>query len=145
MTTITKTVHLPAARHVVWDHLTRADLLGKWFHPAEADLAVGRDFVLRSARDGDRMCWGRVVSADPVAHLRWTFTVGPLNGRMTRVDWHLAELPGGTRLTLEHSGLPDDADAFGLILALDKGWHGFVGDLQGIAMQDLPRPVAETT
>lgn len=34
---------------------------------------------------------------------------------------------GGTRLSLEHSGLPTTQEAFGLTLALDKGWDDPLG------------------
>ncbi len=128
--TIEKSVFLPADRQTVWNYLTKADLLGKWFHPADADLAEGQDFTLHSAKDGDRMCWGKVEATSPPDHLRWSFTVGPLNGVMTTVDWQLEETSGGTKLSLTHSGLPDGGEAYGLVLALDKGWHGFLANIQ---------------
>lgn len=125
-TTIQKTVFLGAPKSRVWDFLTKADLLGKWFHPAQVDLAKGEDYLLTSQKDGDRMCWGTVEKADPHDYMKWSFTVGALNGVMTVVEWLLEEAPGGTRLTLTHSGLPKDADAYGLVMALDKGWHGYL-------------------
>lgn len=130
--TIRKSVFLPADPDTVWAHLTRAELLGKWFHPARADLAEGQDFTLVSLNDCERMCWGRVEQASPTDYMRWSFTVGPLQGKMTTVDWRLAPSPGGTHLTLEHSGLPEDGEGYGLVLALDKGWHGFLGNLHEI-------------
>ncbi len=135
--TIRKSVFLPADPATVWDHLTRADLLGKWFHPATADLAEGQDYTLLSEKDGDRMCWGTVEKLSPKDHMRWSFTVGPLNGTMTTVDWHLAPTAGGTHLTLEHSGLPEDGEGYGLVLAFDKGWHGFLGNLHEIEAMAL--------
>lgn len=129
---ITKTVYLPADKATVWEHLTKADLLGKWFHPADGDLADGQDYVLSNAEGGDRMCWGKVQKMSPTDHMQWSFTVGPLNGAMTTVDWTLDTAPGGTRLTMVHSGLPEDGEAYGLVLALDKGWHGFLGNLHAI-------------
>lgn len=135
--TIRKSMFLPATPDTVWDHLTKADLLGKWFHPAEQDLTEGQPYILKSAKDGDRMCWGTVEKTSPVSHMQWSFTVGPLNGHMTTVDWHLAPAPGGTNLTLEHSGLPENGAAYGLVLALDKGWHGFLGNLHEIDQHHL--------
>ncbi len=133
-TTIRKSVFLAATRDTVWDHLTRADLLGKWFHPAGADLAEGEPYTLHSQKDGDRMCWGTVTTMTPTTRMEWDFTVGPMNGRMSQVVWTLEDAPGGTRLSLEHSGLPEDSDGFGLVLALDKGWHGFLGTLVDTAI-----------
>lgn len=125
-TTIRKSVYLPAERSRVWEFLTKSELLNEWFHPAEKDLVEGQDYLLTSQKDGDRMCWGRVEKAKPYDYMRWSFTVGPLNGAMTTVEWHLTDAPGGTCLTLEHSGLPTDAEGYGLVMALDKGWHGFL-------------------
>ena len=130
-TTIRKSVFLAADADTVWTFLTRAKALGDWFHPATADLTEGGDFTLVSQNDGDRMCWGRVEEMRKPDYMKWAFTVGPLNGVMTTVEWHLEPAPGGTRLSLTHSGLPADGDGYGLVLALDKGWHGFLLNLIG--------------
>lgn len=129
-TTIRKSIFLASDKPTVWDHLTKADLLGAWFHPARSDLAEGQDYTLVSQKDGDRMCWGKVEKADPHDYMKWSFTVGPMQGAMSTVEWRLEAVAGGTRLSLEHSGLPTEADGFGLVLALDKGWHGFLMNLQ---------------
>ena len=118
-TTIRKSIFIAASRDTVWQYLTEAKLLGAWFHPARSDLADGEDYTLVSQNDGDRMCWGKVTE---------------MNGAMSQVEWTLVDAPGGTRLTLEHSGLPETADAFGLVLALDKGWHGFLSNFQGLEL-----------
>ncbi|MCP4817610.1 MAG: SRPBCC domain-containing protein [Shimia sp.] len=125
-TAIQKSVYLPAPKTRVWEFLTKADLLGNWFHPAQNDLAEGEDYLLTSQKDGDRMCWGHVEQMSPHDYMKWSFTVGPMNGAMTTVEWRLEDAPGGTKLTLNHSGLLDDAEGYGLVLALDKGWHGFL-------------------
>ena len=133
-TTIRKTIFIAADRETVWRYLTEAERLGEWFHPAEADLSEGADYTLLSQKDGDRMCWGRVTEMRPHDLMRWDFTVGPMDGAMSQVEWRLEEAPGGTRLTLTHSGLPEAPEGFGLVLALDKGWHGFLSQLQGLEM-----------
>lgn len=132
-TTIRKQIFLPAPKAVVWDYLTKAERLNDWFHPAEADLAEGQDYLLTSGKDGERMCWGKVVEMRPHDYLRWEFTVGPLEGKMTTVEWLIEESSGGSRLTLTHSGLPESVEGFGLVLALDKGWHGFLMNLRDLA------------
>lgn len=131
-TTIRKSVFLATTKVNVWRHLTDAKLLGKWFHPADADLQEGKDFTLVSQKDGDRMCWGSVQKASPHDYLKWAFTVGQLNGVMTTVEWTLESLAGGTRLSLVHAGLPEGGDSFGLLNALDKGWHGFLFNLHNL-------------
>ena len=131
-TSIRKSIFLAAPKVRVWEHLTKSALLEQWFHPADRDMVEGQDYMLRSARDGDRMCWGRVETMQPHERMIWSFTVGPMKGQMSRVEWQLEDAPGGTRLSLVHSGLPQTAEGFGLVLALDKGWHGFLSTLQGL-------------
>lgn len=128
-TTIRKSVFLRTPPPRLWDYLTRADLLEKWFHPAERDLVEGEDYTLLDHIEGNRMCWGTVEKCTPHSYMRWSFTVGPMNGAMSVVEWRLEPAPGGTQLTLEHSGLPTDLAGYGLVVALDEGWHGFVGNL----------------
>lgn len=132
-TTIRKSVFLAADKARVWMFLTRADKLGRWFHPADEDLSEGKPYTLRNAIDGDRMCWGDVQEMRAPDYMRWSFTVGPLDGQMTTVEWHLEDAPGGTRLSLTHAGLPETTEAFGLVLALDHGWHGFTLNLHDLA------------
>lgn len=119
--TIRKIVFLKAPIQVVWAHLTEAEKLARWFHPADADLDVGRDYRLLGD-DGQALCHGRVTVMEPPRRLAYTFTVGPLNGVMTDVEWTLTPVAGGTRLSLVHSGLPEGEAGYGLILALDAGW-----------------------
>ncbi len=49
---------------------------------------------------------------------------------VSTVKWSLEDVPGGTRLSLEHSGLPEGAEAFGLTLALDKGWDDHIARMR---------------
>lgn len=135
-TTIAKTIFIAATPETVWEILTEKDKLAAWFHPAAADLEAGADFELvGKADDGapTRICWGTVEIMEPPTHLAYSFTLGPLDGRMTRVEWQLDAVPGGTRLNLRHSGLEATEGAFGLTLALDKGWDDHLGRLRAAA------------
>ena len=127
--TIAKTIFLAAAPDAVWEHLTNADKLGIWFHRADADLVDGRDYQLLSEA-GDAICWGRVTQMEPPRRLAYTFTVKPLGGVMTNVEWTLDAVAGGTRLSLVHAGLPEGEEAFSLITALDAGWDAHLGRLR---------------
>lgn len=131
-TRIQKSIHIAADPDTVWNHLTQAELLGKWFHPATENLSHGEDYTLTNGEEGKRMCWGTVEEMTPKSYMRWSLTVEPMRGRMSAVEWHLSPAPGGARLTLEHHGLPQDAEGFCLVMALDKGWHGLLGNLQQV-------------
>lgn len=124
--TIIKTVMFSAPRETVWEFLTDKDKLAIWFHPAEADLADGEDFVLLSTNyDGqsEKICWGSVLEMERPSRLKYTFTIKPLGGHMTTVTWALEEVHGGTRLTLHHEGFDAAGDgALGILTAIDAGW-----------------------
>lgn len=126
---IEKTIHLSAPKSHVWKFLTQSALIAEWFNTPDADLQAGKDFKLAEQDSGDVLCWGKVLDMRPHDFMSWEFTVGPANGHISRVEWHLSETHNGTSLTMRHTGLPQTTDGFGLILALDKGWHGFLNTL----------------
>lgn len=135
---IAKTVFLKAPKATVWAFLTEKEKLARWFHPAENDLADGADYALmgQSSEGGMvKQCWGTVQHWEPPSKLIYSFTVKPLNGVMTTVTWTLDEIEGGTRLSLLHEGVGDAAGeaAFGLLMALDKGWDEHFGRLRQTA------------
>ena len=140
---IEKTIHLAAPKSHVWKYLTQGDLIAQWFNTPDADLQAGKDFKLAERDSGEVLCWGKVLEMTPPDFMAWEFTVGPANGHMSRVEWHLKDNHTGTTLTLRHSELPQDADGFGLVLALDKGWHGFLHTLYQVAApQDYSATIA---
>mmetsp|Transcript_29396 Transcript_29396/g.57404 ORF Transcript_29396/g.57404 Transcript_29396/m.57404 type:complete len:139 (+) Transcript_29396:390-806(+) len=129
-TTLNKTIYLAAPRETVWDYLTQPDQLAKWFHAPKTPLVAGAQLEMFGTESGDLLIWGTVIRADRPEHLEYTFTVKPMGDAVSTVKWTLTDVPGGTRLTLEHSDLPQGADAFGLILALDKGWDDHLGRMR---------------
>ena len=50
-----------ASRETVWAFLTEKDKLAQWFHPADVDLAVGKDYKLKLTIHDDGTegcgCW----------------------------------------------------------------------------------------
>lgn len=140
---IEKTIHLAAPKTHVWNFLTKADLIAQWFNTPDQDLVEGEDFKLAERDSGEVLCWGRVLEMAPTDFMAWDFTVGPAAGQMSRVEWHLSETHKGTSLTLRHSGLPQTQEGFDLILALDKGWHGFLSTLyEASAPQDYAATIS---
>lgn len=135
-TTITKSVILAASRETIWQYLTDKDKLGEWFHPAEDNLAAGKEYALIEAdNDGvnGKIVWGEVLEFQPPEKLVYTFTIKPLGGAMTTVTWDLQEVQGGMKLSLTHSGIEEAAGeaAMGLLLALDVGWAKHILKLRG--------------
>ena len=122
-TTLNKSIYLQASREDVWAFLTQPEKLAIWFHAPKAPLVQGQKFEMFGAESGDLTIWGDVITARAPEYLEYTFTIKPMGDATSHVKWTLIAVDGGTRLSLEHTGLPEGEAAFGLILALDKGWE----------------------
>ena len=131
-----KTIYLKADKPTVWAYLTDPEKLAIWFHKPQTPLTAGSSYEMFGSTSGDRLMWGDVITAEPYDYLEYTFTIGPMGDATSTVKWTLTDVPGGTRLALEHSGLPQGEPAFGLILALDKGWDEHLGRMRDDLHQD---------
>ncbi|WP_425080864.1 SRPBCC family protein [Ruegeria arenilitoris] len=121
-TVLQKTIFLRAEPTTVWAYLTDPDRLAEWFHKPERPLSAGQKLEMFGTTSGDLLIWGEVRVARPPEYLEYTFTVKPMGDAVSVVKWTLEPVSGGTRLALQHEGLPQSAEAFGLILSLDSGW-----------------------
>lgn len=129
-TIIRKSIYLKADKEQVWAYLTDPDKLAIWFHKPASPLAEGEEYTMCGTESGEALMWGKVLKATPFDALEYTFTIAPMGNATSTVKWALEDVAGGTRLTLEHTGLPQGADAFGLTLALDKGWDDHIGRMR---------------
>ncbi len=125
-----KTIFLRATPEVVWDYLTEPDRLAEWFHKPERPLVSGQKLEMFGTTSGDLLIWGEVREARRPKYLEYTFTIKPMGDAVSVVKWTLEPVAGGTKLALVHEGLPQGADAFGLILALDDGWDEHFGKMR---------------
>lgn len=128
--TLQKTVFLKADQDTVWAYLTDPAKLEKWFHRPKTPLTDAASYAMYGRDSGDKLMWGDVIKADPHEYLEYTFTITPMGDAVSTVKWTLTSVPGGTKLSLIHEGLPDSEAAFGLTLALDKGWDGHFAELR---------------
>lgn len=131
-----KSVYLNASQEQVWAYLTDPDKLAIWFHKPKAPLVAGEDYAMYGAESGNKLMWGKVLKSDPFERLEYTFTIAPMGDTLSVVKWRLQAISGGTNLTLEHSGLPQGVDAFGLTLSLDKGWDEHIGRMRADLLGD---------
>lgn len=129
-TTIRKAIYLQASREVVWEYLTQPEKLAIWFHAPKEPLVEGAEFALCGAESGNKVCWGTVRVARPPEYLEYSFTIKPMGGAESTVRWTLDAVAGGTRLSLEHEGLPQGAEGFDLTLALDTGWDEHIARMR---------------
>lgn len=129
-TIIRKSVFLNASKEQVWAYLTDPEKLAIWFHKPEKPLQQGDDYAMIGTTSGDKLMSGSVVKSDPCTALDYSFSIAPMGGATSMVKWRLRDVAGGTELSLEHSGLPQGAAAFGLTLALDKGWDDHISRMR---------------
>ena len=134
-TILRKSIYLRASPAQVWAYLTDPAKLAIWFHKPETALVEG-EYEMFGTESGDRLMWGEVLVAEPFSRLEYTFTIAPMGDRTSTVKWLLEEVAGGTRLSLRHEGLPQGEEAFGLTLALDKGWDDHLARMRASAHED---------
>lgn len=128
-TVLNKVIYLKATPAKVWEYLTDPEKLAIWFHKPQVALTEG-GYEMFGVESGDKLMWGEVLIAEPFTRLEYTFSIAPMAGRSSTVKWALEEVAGGTKLTLRHEGLPQGEEAFGLTLALDKGWDDHLAKMR---------------
>ncbi|MDU9003492.1 SRPBCC family protein [Sedimentitalea todarodis] len=134
-TVIRKSLYLNATPEQVWAYLTDPEKLALWFHKPTTRLEQGNDLKMYGAESGNLLIWGTVNTARRPEYLEYTFTIAPMGDAVSLVKWTLEEVADGTRLSLEHSGLPQGAEAFGLTLNLDKGWDEHIGRMRALLLE----------
>lgn len=134
-TILQKSIYLKATPAQVWAYLTEPAKLAIWFHKPKTTLVEG-EYEMFGAESGDKLMWGEVLLAEPFSRLEYTFTIAPMGDAVSTVRWNLEEVAGGTRLSLSHEGLPQGEEAFGLTLALDKGWDDHLARMRASAHGD---------
>jgi uncharacterized protein YndB with AHSA1/START domain len=134
MDTITREITVNAARPRVWDVLTQAEHLGRWFGDAgaEIDLRPGGRLTLSFAGYGTSV--GRVERVDAPAgfSFRWARTKGaePAPGDETLVEFTLTETDAGTLVQVRESGFASlTGDAAGYHRGNVEGWAAKTADL----------------
>jgi uncharacterized protein YndB with AHSA1/START domain len=90
-------------------------------------LVVGAPLYYTS-EDGKRVfIVGRVVEVDPPHRLVHTQRLTMRDDPPTLVTWELAEIEGGTRVTLRHTGFPEGTKK---LESVDKTWIGILRELK---------------
>ncbi len=83
----------------LWDALTNAERIPRWFLPIEGDLRVGGAYQLKGNAGGT------ITACTPPRHFAATWECG---GSVSWIDVKLAPEGGQARLTLEHTAIIDD-------------------------------------
>ncbi|HSK90143.1 MAG TPA: SRPBCC family protein [Euzebyales bacterium] len=104
----------------VWDALTDAERIPRWFLPVSGDLRLGGHFQFEGQAGGE------IRECDPPRRLVVTWVMGPAGPTdVSLVEVRLSGTDGGTRLELEHRAQvpPEMWDHYGPG-AVGVGWDG---------------------
>jgi uncharacterized protein YndB with AHSA1/START domain len=83
----------------LWDALTNAQRLPRWFLPVEGDLKLGGKYQLKGNAGGT------ITACTPPRHFAATWEFG---GGVSWIDVKVAAEVGKARLTLEHTAIIED-------------------------------------
>jgi uncharacterized protein YndB with AHSA1/START domain len=113
----------------VWAALTDSAALEQWLMANDFEPKVGRRFTLRDTPNERWRGWAdcEVLEMEPPNRMVWAWRhTEP--GNPTRVEFRLAPIAGGTRLTLMHTGDIDPA----LAERFSSGWPKKFGGLRSL-------------
>lgn len=124
---IRQQVLLHAPVNKVWEIVSTAQGMGRWFMPSDLEATVGHEFILEAEPFGQSPC--KVIEVKPEHKLsfRW--------GKDWTLTFELEDQPEGTQFTLIHSGWDaDQLTEFGQAHAIvrermEQGWIGIVQKL----------------
>jgi uncharacterized protein YndB with AHSA1/START domain len=128
----------PAEVEDVWDAITTAERIGRWFLPVSGDLRLGGTYQLEGNAGGE------IRACEPPRRLQVTWVMGDPPGPedSSLVEVRLSAAPsGGTVLVLEHTAVmpPEFWDTYGpgaVGVGWDLGLIGLAAHLEGIELGD---------
>jgi uncharacterized protein YndB with AHSA1/START domain len=113
---------------VVWDHLTKAELIEKWLMKNNFQPIPGYEFQFTTRAvpqlNFDGIVYCKVLEIVPLKKLSYSWKSGPGNKEITIdsvVVWTLHPKDNGTELLLDHSGVDQGTD-LAMYSALTEGW-----------------------
>lgn len=119
----------------LWDAVTNAERIPRWFAPVSGELAPGGHYQVEGNASG------RITDCERLSRfaLTWEFA-----GDLSWVEAHFTEESTGVRVTLTHTAMISPHwDTYGPG-AVGVGWEmGFLGLAFHIVQPDAPRPDEE--
>jgi len=120
---------------MVWEYLTKSELMAQWLMKNDFQPIVGLDFQFRTgpipSLDFDGIFYCKVLAVVPFKKLSYSWKSGPGEGKITLdsvVEWKLEPKDKGTQVFLEHSGFEKKEN----LNFYDGLLHGWVEKLQNI-------------
>jgi len=122
--------YFPHPTEMVWEYLTKPELMELWLMKNDFKPVAGLDFQFRTdpepKLDFDGIFYCRVLDVVPFERLSYSWTGGPGKGEISFdsvVVWTLQPKDKGTELFLEHSGFSKNEN-LDMYNALNHGWEG---------------------
>ncbi len=114
------------APEVVWEYLTKPELIAQWLMENDFEPSIGHAFTFKTRPlpdfDFDGIVYCKVLEIVPLKKLSYSWKGGPGNGKTNLdsvVSWTLVAKDNGTELLLEHSGLVENVNIY---TTMDQGW-----------------------
>lgn len=113
---------------IVWEYLTKSELMAQWLMKNDFEPTVGFDFQFKTGPipglDFDGIFYCKVLEIVPLKKLSYSWGSGPGEGKITLdsvVTWQLVTNDKGTEVYLDHSGFakPENEEFYN---GLNHGW-----------------------
>ena len=126
--TIKHKFFFPHPMEMVWEYLTKPELMEQWLMKNNFQPIVGHDFQFKTgpipSLDFDGIFHCKVLEIVPFEKLSYSWRSGPGGGEITLdsvVVWKLEPSDKGTEVFLEHSGFEKEEN-LSLFNGLNNGW-----------------------
>lgn len=118
----------PHPPKLVWEYLTKAELMELWLMKNTFRPIVGHEFEFRTgpipSLNFDGIVYCKVLEIVPFKKLSYSWSSGPGEGEITltsTVVWKLQQTDKGTNVFLEHSGFENEEN-LNFYNGLNHGW-----------------------
>jgi uncharacterized protein YndB with AHSA1/START domain len=112
---------------IVWEYLTKPELIAQWLMENDFQPIIGYDFQFRTRPvpklNFDGIVYCRVVQIVPFKKLSYSWKTGPGDGKIvidSIVEWTLHSKGDGTELQLDHTGITDTE--LNMYSTVNEGW-----------------------
>lgn len=119
----------PHPPEMVWEYLTKPELMELWLMRNNFQPVAGADFQFMTgpiaSLDFDGIFYCKVLEITPFKKLSYSWRGGPGEGKITLdsvVEWKLVPTDKGTELYLEHSGFGKEEHP-DFYPGMNKGWE----------------------
>ncbi|MBP9881383.1 MAG: SRPBCC domain-containing protein [Chitinophagales bacterium] len=118
----------PQPKEVVWDYLTKTELLAQWLMPNDFQPIVGHKFTLLT-KPKTKFAFNGIIYCEVLEIIPFKKLVYSWRGGMSKenpsldsvVSWTLTETDKGTTLFLEHKGFKGIKNYMAYVI-MNMGW-----------------------